>query len=919
MLNLYRATPFQVKPSTPFSLISHEIPSQDGLHRRSKFSASAKSPGDRTRLAKDEESFGKQYLATQSSIYFRRFKAYPRSFLWKVVNDDKVLEIRCADLTRSEHDQKEAHLTLSFEFQDSIISGGVALSDADNADVLWIFVVTSNRELHTLSLPTEVFRNDKALTGDIRPWCRTVVPSSFTIDQPHRLYANTPFELFISFDSGRLQRFSKTAEGKDWIQIVYDDRTWTDSIRGMVSRRGIKTVQLGSRVLDPSTAQGIVASSDSTFVYTVCLNHTLRVWNLTTGKLVLSKDLLNKPRQPQDPAQLNPTEPAFIRLFQTGLMDHSVLVTFSPLDGGQFKFWDIRGGLTDPLSVEDKFPDVKLSPPDPDPSGNTIWSLTGFDIKPGNTQKPTELWVLWRNNNYYRLYTVHFDLQVLPESWETNWVQTAIDTQNKPSPPDLVKSDPCDSTEKWLEYLFWPGRYAAEVLETSLSIYHEAISNKLTSPQKGRSLQDRLCATISATVMLRKYAESNMDYERFASDTDSQWRNFWRIVETISEAQQAPLSLAIDTYTDLLWIPMANQCCAIRECNKLELLAYNHPERVGKVDTFTQGRWPHRRVSTDSGESFKGMCALIKTAAAFQAQFSPELCKDVRVALDEEMLQEAEVSVPSRIIAFYERCNFTDAVSNESYEELVEALEHIGGAAGLNNELFFALIDTLPEQARYPKSALRSTLFGSNVLVSGVQDILMLGRQLTLSLLVLIVFLECEFNQEERQMPEFDAPELFSRLLNLVKEYEKNIWLISHVRLAPLELLGTDAASDTARLGVSIAPDNSTVVSILYDTLGKDIRPQPAMDKPQSFLLTETLEEIVSHLGGSDDMSPEDGLVYIQCNLILHENIDLATDFLRFQPKTAWATYVKGRLHIARLEYDQAAACFRRAAYSLGK
>ena len=835
------------------------------------------------------------------------------------MNDDRVLEIRCADLARSEHDQKEAYLTLSIEFQDSIISGGVALADADNADILCIFVITTSRELHTLSLPTEVFRNNKVTTADFRAQCRTVVPSSFTIDQPHRLYANTPFELFIAFDSGRLQRLSKTAEGRDWTQDIYDDRTWTASVRGMLNRRVIRTMQLGSRVLDHLTAQAIVAAPDSTFVYTVCLNHTLRVWNLTTGKLVISKDLLNKRRQPQDPAQLNPAEPAFIRLFQAGLMDHSVLVTFSPLDGGQFKFWDIRGGLTDSLSVEDKFPDVKLSPPDPDPSGNTIWSLTGFDIKPGNTVKPTELWVLWRNNNHYRLYTVHFDLHTLPESWETNWVQTAIDAQNRPNPPELVKSDPLDSTEKWLEYLFWPGRYPAEVLETSLSIYQDATSSSLPGVQKNKPLQERLCATISATVMLRKYAESDMDYERFMSDTDFQWRNFWRVVETISEVQNAPLSLAIDTFADIPWITMSKQCCAIRECSKSELLAYNQPERVGRLESLTQSRWPHRRVRTESGESFEGISALIRIAAAFQRKFSPELSKNVRVALDEEMLQETEVPVPSRIVDFYDRCNLAEAVSNESYEELVEALERLGGAAGLSNELFFALLDTIPDKVLHPKSALRSTLFGSKVLISGLQDALMLGRQLTLSALVLVVFLECEFNQEERQMPEFDAPDLFSRFLDALKEYEKNLWLISHVRLAPLEFLGPDAASDTARVGVNVAPEDSAVVNILYDIIGKDIRPLPTIEKPETFLLTETLEELVIHLSGSADMSPMDGLVYIQCSLIVHNNNDLATDFLRFQPKTAWATYVKGRLHIARSEYDQAAIYFRKAAYSLSE
>ena len=918
MLNLYRGTPLQVKPSTPSSTVQLQIPSQDGSFRRSRNSIS-NAAADLVKAAKDEKSFTRQYLATQSSIYFRRSKVYPRSFYWKVISEDKVLEVRSADLTRSEHDQKEAHLTLKFEFQESIMPNGVALADPDNADVLTIFVITSNKELHTLLLPTEFFRSAKASAGNVRQWCSTIVPSSFMIDNPHQLYANTPFELFISFESGRLQRLTRSAEEKEWTQDNYDDKTWSASIRGMVSRRGIRTIQSGSKVLDPSTAHGILASSDSTFVYTVCLNHTLRVWNLTTGKLVVTKDLLDKARQPQDPLQLNPAEPCVVRLFQTGLMDHSILVTYSPLAGGQFKFWDIRGGLTDPLVVEDKFPSATLSPPDPDPSGNTIWSLTGFDIKPGSTSKPTELWVLWRNNNHHRLYSVHFDLHTLPEAWETNWVQCVTDFPNKVIPPDFVKSDPSDTTEKWMEYLFWPGRYTTEVLETSLLIYQEATASKLTASQKNRSLQERLSASIAAKTMLRKYAEADMDYEHFLSDTDAQWRNYWRIAETISEARQAPLSLVLDTFADIPWVAMADQCCAIRECSKSELLAHNNPERAEKLESLARGRWPHRRVSAESGESLQQTAALIKLASTFRADFSPELLKDIHISLDEEMLQEAETPMPTRIIDFYERCNFSDAISNETYEQLVAALEHTGGLTGLSNDLVFALLDTLPEKVRHAKSALRSTVFGSNVIIAGLQDTIMLGRQIVFDLLVLIVFLECEINQEENQMPELDAPDVFSQLLVLLKEYEKNLWLISHVRQAPLELLGPDNASNAARRTAESSAENSSLVTILYDTLGKDIRPQPAIERPQSFCLTELIEDVEAWLSGADDMRAEDGLVYIQCNLIAHQNIDLATDFLRFQPKTAWSTYVKGRLHIARSDFDPAAVYFRKAAYSLGE
>lgn len=918
MLNLYRGTPFQVKPSTPSSVVHFQLPSDDGTFSRLRSPAS-KDTGNQTKFARDERAFAKQHLATQSSIYFRRSKTYPRSFWWKVTNDDKVLEVCCADLTRSEHDQKEAHLTLRFEFQDQILPNGVALADSDNTDVLTIFVITSSKELHTLALPTEFFRYAKASSGSVRQWYSVIVPSSLTIDEPHRLYANTPFELYIPCESGRIQRLTRKADESEWTQHNYDDRTWTASLRGIVGRRGIKTVQLGSRMLDPSTAHAIVASSDSTFLYTICLNHTLRVWNLTTGKLVVTKDLLNELRQPQDLVQLNPAEPAFVRLYQTGHMDHSILITFSPLSGGQFKFWDIRGGLTDALMVEDKFPDARLSPPDPDPSGNTIWSLTGFDIKPGSTQTPTELWVLWRNNNHHRLYSVHFDLHTLPEAWETNWVQTSTDFPNKVSPPDLVRFDPLDSTEKWMEYLFWPGRYPAEVLETSLAIYQDATSSKLMTLQKSRSLQERLCASIAATVTLRKYAESEMDYDRFTSDTDAQWRNYWRIVETISESRQAPLSLIIDTYADIPWVSMTDQCCAMRECSKSELLAHNSPDRVGRLESLVNGRWPHRRVSAEAGEPLEAICALIQTSTSFRSQFSPELSKDIRIAIDEELLQEAETPAPLRIIDFYERCNLADAISNETYEQLIAALEHTGGFTGLSTELVYAVLDTLPENTRHPKSALRSTIFGSQVIIAGLQDAIMLGRQLVLDLLFLVIFLECEINQEDNQLPELDAPEVFVHLLDLLKDYEKSLWLVSHVRKAPLELLGPGNAPNVARSGAEMLHDICTSVTVLYDTVGKDIRPQPATDATQSFRLTETIEDVQSYLSGAEDMRAVDGPVYIQCNLIAHDNIGLATDFLRFQPKTAWSTYVKGRLYVALSDFDLAATYFKKAAFPLGE
>ena len=259
MLTLYRPTPFQVKPATSSSTVH--------LHVPPKRQSSSPRRSDPSQLARDERLFSKEYLATQSSIYFRRSNASLRSFHWRVVGDSKVLEVQCADLTRSENDIKEAYLTLKFEFEAAIIPNGVAFSDPEKKDILNIFVVTANKALHTLDLPISFFRDEKAPQTDTRSWNSTFTPTSFTIDQPHLIYASNPYELFLSLESGRLQRLTRTGNEREWKweQINYDDRSWGASIRGMVSRRAPKPVQHGSRSLNGMAAHAIVAASDSTF------------------------------------------------------------------------------------------------------------------------------------------------------------------------------------------------------------------------------------------------------------------------------------------------------------------------------------------------------------------------------------------------------------------------------------------------------------------------------------------------------------------------------------------------------------------------------------------------------------------------------------------------------------------------------
>lgn len=906
MLNLYTETSFQVGLTTSSSQLNFQIPRLDGSHRKSKYSTSRKS------APRNEASFTEQYAATQSSIYFRQAKAYPRTFLWRVLSDDKVLEVQCADLARSENDKEEAYLTLSFTFQDPIIPAGVSFTDSEKGDEVHAFVCTSQNEIFNLRLPTMLFRNPTA-SQNVSQWCKPVQISSLTMsDHVHHVYAATPFQFFLSFKSGRLQKLERRGNTENWTQLNYNDKGWGASF--LILARGQHKIEYQGKDHAPTTVHGMLASSDGQHLFTICLNHTLRVWNLVNDKLEATVDLLDQAREPSERIQLNPAETASIRLVTLPLHKHPILVTFSPHEGGQFKFWDVKGGLTQPLSLADKYPGKKLSPPDPDPAGNTVWSMTGFDLSPGDDFRAAQLWVLWRNNNYHRLYSVHFDFYDLPRYWEDNWVTCANASSTKPEAPDFVKSDPQDVTTKWLDFLFFPGRYPSTVLETALAILEDSVSAKVSSSAKSKSLQERMCYVVAANVTLRKYDDSQLDYERFAGDTDYQWRSLWRVAEKVNDSREAPLGLAVDKLHEMPWVMMADKCCAIRECNSFELLEQNQLEDIPSLEDTAGSRWPYRKVSANDGEPFEKLAGLIKAAEQFRHLLPPDVLNDIDLALEEEMLTTPELPAPSRLTEIYERIGLADAVNNETYTQLEKDLEHVGGIASLNDEIFLVVLEMLTPSTKQSGSSLQSTAFGLRLLSAGLLDVILYTNRVLWDLLALAVFLHGELSDEDGNPTEFDASEVFTRMVELRKEAEKNLWLATHQRSVPWR--ASESPVEKERTDALLSEDRR-VVSVLEDTFVKAIRPQPVTDRPQAYLLTETLAETEEWVSGRDRVDPEDGTVHIQCNLIARGDLDLATDFLRFQPASPWSTYVKGRLSLAKAQYPEAVVYFRKAAYGL--
>ena len=911
MLNLYTETAFQPAPANQSSVLNFDIPRNNGTYDKSKHS----SRGDVCHT-KNEQDYSAHYLASAADVYFRQNQIAPRCILWRVVESKSVLELQPADVTRSETDVKEAHLTLRFHFQDPLLLGCLAITDTTAHQDIHVFACTSKNEISHLRIPPAAFRQKGTLSSDIGQWASAVEISSLAIHTVYRIYAHTPYELFIAYTSGMVQRVRRKAEGNNWEPENYDDSSWKASFGRMIGRGALRSIEYGSAQIDTRAAQAMIVAADSTYLYTLCLNHHLRVWNLSNGRLAAAKDLLDQDRDSQDRVLLNPADQGHLQLVRASHMKYSILVTFSPHNSGQFKFWDVKGGMTEPLSLEDKYPSLKLSPPDPDPSGSTVWSLTGFYMSPGDLSSPAEIWVLWRNNNFHHLYSLAFEFDNIERSWANDWIACSTTAVKKLASPDLIKLSLDDMTQPWLDFLFTPGRYPAPVIETAISIYSDALSLKASVSSTDSQLRSILCSLIAAGVSLRKYGDSGLDYERFATDTDYQWRNFWRIVENVNDGRNAPIAFAFDPFVTQQWVVMADKCGVVRECSNVELLEQNDTSKLDRLDELCAGRWQHRKVvAEERGFSYRQLATLLTAASSFRRRFPAELAKDLELAFDEEMMTSAERTTLARLYEIYDSVNFADAVSDEIFHNLETELSSVGEVGSLRNDVFLAIIDLYAASHQISRgSNLRSTIFGKSLLAAGTYDCMVRKRQILWDIMAIIVFVEGELNQEDTKMDGFDAAELVEAILPHFRLVERDLWLACRTRSVPLKF---GNAHNQVRVPADDSSQSTHVVSVLEDARWNVIEPKPAVDWPQTHILTQTLLEIQNFVSGMNSVDYADGTAFLLGDLITHKEYEAATAFLAFQPSTAWSAYVKARLYLAKKQYGLAAQFFRQASYGL--
>ena len=834
-----------------------------------------------------------------------------------------MLELRSVDISKSQREGREAALILRLVFPNAIRTGGVALADSEQEDILSVFVLTNNKQndLYTFTLRPNFFCHAAASEDDLDRWCKTSNPPSLGISTPYRLFALTSNELLISIADGRCARLRRKSgdDGSAWDEVTYSGGQWSSSLRGFLSSwQGLGTIRFEGTALDQNTAMSAISSPDGHHLIAVCLNHTLRFWNKENGKQTILKDLLDVPREPQDTTKvaLDPGLPKNLEVFETSPAydgDQYYVLTFSPHLSGLFKLWAIRDANHDESGIRDLFPDDSLRIPDPD--DGALWNLSDYRVRADPTSSKLDVWVLLRLNRRYKLYCRKFDsIQTLGDDWQCDWSVTAIDTSRRASllSPPLKTSelDPEDISDKWLRFLFCPHQLPESVLETALNLYNQPKGIVCKNSKVG--LKERIASCVGSQVTLKSSGSSD-PIALYREQLSDEWNSLWNIVAEINHIRWEPSSLGFDSYADMPWIVLGDGCAAVRECSEIEVLAHNRPKDLSS----NNGALLIASVESDEGPSQTKpqdeLALLIDAAAKFRIGFSESLRLSCSNAINQELWEEPSSSVSERIQAFHSSCGFHEEISDRQYEDLVSSLGQIGGFDGLITESFDSILEKLSDKMDQ-KSGRSSTKFGIRTLVRGVQDMIALHAQTMTDLLVLVVFVELEVSREEFPMDDFNANEVYTALLDQLKKIRLVEWVVSNTRADP------NTATDH-RGAVTTSQGKSTVrvSTVLENLFSHDIEPQHHRNKTQSTALTHTIRDTITWVTAGDMLSLDHVATSIFCNLIKDHNLELATSFVPFQPSTPWACYLLGRLCLLIGDYNEAAANFSKAAFHLCK
>ncbi|KAJ2987504.1 hypothetical protein NUW58_g4468 [Xylaria curta] len=840
----------------------------------------------------DDNALRARNCATASAIYHRKHHPYPRSFLWRVLEDNSVLSLRTVDICKPER-ASDANLILNFHFPHTIRPSCVALSDPLDHDALAVFVLDEAGQLYTLFLRPDSFRRRSFVESGLADSCKIFAVNAFqSFKSPYRLLAVNTDQLIVTLTDGGHIRLDKnklhTGPQSPWKETFYNAKGWVQGFKSILSSRGEYDTTAAAAAVE--TNLGLDGAS---FLFTVCLDHRLRVWNLNSGQIIEARDLLNATREPNEIGKwrLDPSQTNLIRIVGQ-VQGKRLCATYSPVGSGEFKFWKLESDDNNLVDVIDLYPDVHLIPTPP--LGSDVWTLADFFVAERHGGRDFQIWVLWKNNIAYRVQELTFSVDELAEVWHNRWRSVHSDA-TIPSAPVSGPSDSVDVSERWLQLILSPGRFPQSTLEVALSAYQRSIRDvENAAHRSSQNIAESICSAIASTATLNK-TSGTLQYEQFRTSSEAQWRKFYRILIEIDKARGEALTLAHEPMLDLPSVVCADSFSAIRECSTLEQICHN----------------PKTRHAEPSGLS-----SLVISGQNFVEGFSDSMLQICQSVLRAELFEETSKTDQERIQFFSDKAGFWRQISDEDCAQVTDVLGPNFNVVTSN--VYGEMLSTCNETwsprrpTEYPLTEL-----GRRLIVKATEDIANLQWDVCFSQLILLVHMEFEFDRPEDALHNrVNIGAVYRGLLQALGRLQLVRWLANVYLPTPLPKM-----------------DRSNSIS--------SSSPAPTKRSSEEYKSTTALEECIGHLLGISDMGlghplsmasivtkivtnlcAQDSDVelqphYIQCALLVRDRADLAVELTPFSNQDPFSVYIQGRVSLALRDYSSAATYFKKAAYGM--
>ncbi|KAI9661523.1 MAG: hypothetical protein M1831_003045 [Alyxoria varia] len=917
---LYQETRVNLDPASPDHLVDILLPA----HGSSSFSsrASPKRRRVQTVFDSDETAFTQHNLASESSVHYRPTTKgdapapWPRSVLWRVLENGTLLELQGVDLYEESSETEGELLTLRFTFPSPICVGCVAISEIHRngpSGGVIVFALTQQGELFELTLKNEAFVRTRFLetesTGNTR-WCRTFAPSGLNFRSPHRLFAASDAELWISLTDGSLARLSRlTGAGPPWRETFFTEGGWRASMKGFLTWKSQSVRRDDGESLSAKTASSVLTSPDGSHLWTVCLDHTLRAWNIAEGNVTITKDLLDEDREFQKPYP-NPISPGATKLFQiipSKSNEKYTIITFSPAHR-QFKFWSVNS-INQDGGILDAYPELNLSPPLEDVLQDNVWTIESFHINPPRPRKRSnwELWLLARAGNRTEVVQKTLNLNIsgrkFKDEWKRNWSKchhgfAVTDELRKslefPSDSDLaLDSDSPAIAERWASFIFHPARFSTPVIVAAFELYasrtssHSRLGKQTTSSRK--ALREWAIECVGSHVRVPHDTHGVPSFAEYIKEIQSEWRTLYGVLENLQKQREKAFHLALDPHDDLPRLVMADQLSVIRACCELEIVKLNE-EAYLHSGAMANGVIPLERLS-DSEQSQFGL--ILNAARTFRQSVGRNFITRFKSVLVIEILQPTTDSAEDQIDAIYRRSQLGDVVTDEDYDRFIECLKPVGGIEEINDDVFEVFKQLLSEDPTGVQQKRHITTHGARFLVSGAQDTLAMGQEILLDLLFLLIFITMEVEPDDLSR-RLHPRKSFNTLASKAKEY----WFLGWLTNTPTTL--TYEGSGICAL------------QTLFIHEAQNMR-SPQELTQMSFLTYWSR----AWTFGVDALLYNELSVHVMTVLLTSGESKLALDFLKFMPWSPWTMYLRGRLYLFTRDFEQAVSYFKQAAADL--